>query len=272
MKLAPAPKRKISIVVRYTATITILVIGGMSLLAFVMLYNQSKQNDQYIHDFGQIISSQLAASAVEPLFASEYFELEVLINNFSLDRNIVSAGIFSNKKERITSKGLLPQKEDLDFDSSYYILGQTGHFSDAFSNQLAVHISPITFQNVTAGYAVVVFSKDLLVEQFHDQLYILLGSFIFVLIIVVIAGIYLGRQLSNPIRSLVDATESIREGKIDQISERRNDEIGALIDSINNMSQGLIRKTQVEDMLDKFLTKDVASKVMDELDSVKMAG
>lgn len=272
MKLASEPTRNFSLASQYAATIIVLIVIGMGTLAGTMLYSQIQQNDRYIHDFGQIIAKQLAASAVEPLFADERFELQVLLNNFSLNQHIVSTAIFSVDKELIASKGQLPSLEEIHFDEPYYKLGNTWRFNYTLEPHLVVHTSPIIFKGVTAGFAIVVFTQDLLSEQFQQQLYLMGGIFLVLLIAVIAGGILVSKRLTQPIKTLVDAAESIRTGRIDQIADRRNDEIGTLIDSINNMSQGLIRKNQVESMLNRFLTKDVATKVMDQLDPVQMAG
>lgn len=272
MKLASARKPGFSLTFQYAITIMMLVSVGMSLLVIPMLYNQARQYDSFMKDFGSIISQQLAAAAVEPLFTQQTMDLQILINNFAKEKHVVSAAIFNSQRERIASKGILPNTEELNFYREYYKLGNTQRFNYQMTQILAVHISPIRFKGVSGGYAVVVLSQDLFNEQFKEQLYLILYSFGILTILTIGTSIFLARKMSKPIRSIVAATEEIREGKIDIILERRSDELGSLIDAINNMSQGLIRKSQVESMLDKILTKDVKNKVMDQLDTVHMAG
>jgi adenylate cyclase len=265
-------KASLSLTFQYAITIMLLVLVGMTMLILPILYNQAKQYDQFMQDFGSIISQQLASAAVEPLFTEQVMDLEILINNFSKDKHIVSAAIFNNNHEKIVSRGVLPNKQELVFHREFYKLGNTQRFDYQRTQVLAVHISPIRFKGVVGGYAVVVFSQDLFNEQFHEQLYQMLYSFIALIILTIGISFFLAQRLSKPIRNIVAATREIHEGKIDIILERRTDELGALIDAINNMSQGLIRKSQVESMLDKILTKDVKHKVMDQLDTVHMAG
>lgn len=272
MKLSQIRHHPFSLAFKYAAMISVLIALSMGALTTIMLTNQSEQNERYINDFGQIIVKQLASSAVEPLFAGQIFELEVLINNFSFDEQIISAAIFSHEGKRIVSKGQLPNTEELDFEKAYYRLGNTWRFNYAIEPQIVVHTSPITFKGVVAGYALVVFENDSLNEQFEKQLFIMIISAVFLFLLVILASIFLGKRLSRPITNLVNATSAIQSGQLDAIKERRNDEIGLLINAINTMGEDLIQKSQVENMLDRFMSKDVRDKVMHQLDSVQMSG
>lgn len=272
MKIAKLPQRRISLAARYTATIFALTMLGMLTLAATLLRGQMSYNEQYINDFGHIISSQLAAAAVDPLFADRPFEIEILIKRLSFDRQIIGAGIYSVEEEMVSTRGLIPPKGQLHFERSVYKLESQENHRYGFDNNHIVHVSPIKFKGVTAGYALVVFSQEALTLQFQDQLSTSLIIIALLLLLVTLGSFYIARKLSDPIRDLVSATQSIREGRLDQISDRRDDELGHLIESINTMSQGLIRKTELEAMLNRFLTKEVASKVMDQLDPVEMAG
>lgn len=261
-----------SLAAKYTAAIFALTMVGMLTLAFILLRGQISYNERYIHDFGHIISTQLAAAAVDPLFADRPFELEILINRIPFERHIIGAAIYTIEEKLVSTRGITPPQGELLFKTPIYTVESEEKAFYAFDSDQIVHSSPIEFKGVVAGYAIVVFSQEALMQQFEEQLYTSLIITIIILLIVTLGTFHVARRLSDPIRDLVSATESIREGRLDQIADRRNDELGNLIDAINTMSQGLIRKTELEGMLNRFLTKDVAKKVMDQLDPVEMAG
>jgi adenylate cyclase len=267
MKLAPVRIHKISMTLQYAATIIVLMVMGMALLSAMMFYNQSKQNDSYIQDFGGIIAHQLAKSSANDLLANDIEGLRIQLGHIRIDNHIISAIIFNGQRQQIASIGQVPDAQ-IDLDKTFYKLGSSWRFEPFIS----IRSIPIHYNNEIIGYATVVFSQKLLDAQFKNQLYMMFATFIFILFLVLLASIYLGRKMTQPLRSLISATEDIRSGKIDIITDRRHDELGALIDAINNMSQGLIRKSQVESMLDKILTKNVKDKIMDQLDTVHMAG
>ena len=57
-------------------------------------------------------------------------------------------------------------------------------------------------------------------------------------------------RLAQPIRNLLAATSAMRKGDLQyRIQERRNDEIGHLIEAYNGMAHGMLEKDQVERVL-----------------------
>ena len=267
MKLATGKQKQFSLTFQYALTIAALMSAGLLFLAAVMLHNQTQQNDRYTQDFGAIISKQLASASKDHFQSRETEKLNSLIERVILDEHFIGAAIYTNENLVVAQKGELPIA-DIDFSTRHYRLGNVWKLEP----YMFIHNTPIMLGKEHVGYSVTVFSLHLLNEQFREQIYATLGTLAFILIIVVIVSVYQGNKMSAPIRHLVEAAEDIKEGRIDLIYDRRTDELGSLIDAINKMSQGLIRKTQVEQMLDRVLTRDVKDKVMDQLDTVEMAG
>ncbi|NRA40816.1 MAG: HAMP domain-containing protein [Pseudomonadales bacterium] len=262
-----------SLAFKFGLSICVLIIISMSTLAGFLLYHQSSQNQRFMNDFGQIIVKQLAASAKEPLFAQQYQELDILSKNVSIDHNVISTAIFSHTGEKIVSNGQLPPDNEIQFTEPFYTLGQTWRFDYQKEPVLIVHTSPISFNQVVAGYALVVFSQDSLYQQLKQQLVMMLSTAIVLLLIVMLAGLYLGQVLSKPISTLANVAKNMQAGKQPSVPvERRNDELGKLLDSINAMGEGLVQKDHVESMMSKFLSKDVAQKIINKIETVELAG
>jgi adenylate cyclase len=78
--------------------------------------------------------------------------------------------------------------------------------------------------------------------------------------------------MARPIHSLVDATRLLQRGEFLQIPKRRGDEFDSLFDAINLMGEGLVRKTQVENILRQCLDHNVASKLLDQIEPVALGG
>ena len=64
----------------------------------------------------------------------------------------------------------------------------------------------------------------------------------------------------------------LERGEFTQIVERRNDEFGQLIEVINSMGEGLVRKGQVENILHQFLDRGVVDKLLAEIEPVHVGG
>lgn len=272
MKLAQDKKRQYSLARQYAITMTLLLSVGMTTLAAIMLYSQIQQGDRYLRDFGAIITHQLANAAAEPLFRADKPALDALIDHYATDRHITAIGVFNSNRVPITSKGILPDYDNIRPELNHYRVGGEWSLYHPLQPRQVIHIQPVRLGMLDMGFIMVTFSQDAFDEQFREQMYTILFMFCTLLLLAVFASLYLGRRMSSPIRNLINATESIRDGKLDAIYDRRSDELGTLIDAINNMSQGLIRKAQVETMLDRVLSKDVKMKVMEQFDTVRMAG
>lgn len=272
MKLAQQKHQQISLARQYATAMAALLSIALSVLALLMFYSQIKQSERYLRDFGGIITEQLANAASEPLFSGDKQALDNLIDNFSTDKHIAGIGVFNRNKTLISSKGKLPDYHNIKPELGHYRTGSRWWLFNTNQARQIVHIQSIDIGMLEMGYIVIAFSQEAFDKQFREQIYsiILIGCLF--LLISVVASLYLGKRLSSPIRNLILAAESIRQGKQDIIFERRNDELASLIDSINNMSQGLIRKEQVENMLDKVLSKDVKQKVMEQFDTMDMRG
>lgn len=272
MKLAQQKTQQVSLARQYATAMVSLLCVGMSVLALLMFYSQAKQNERYLKDFGSIITEQLANAAAEPLFSGDKQALDDLLDNLSTDAHVYGVGVFNRNKIIISSKGKLPSYQHIKPELGHYRIGDKWQLSDHQEPRLTIHIRPINLGMLEMGYIIIAFSQEAFDKQLREQLYSTLLIACLLLLISVIASLYLGKRLSSPITNLILAAESIRHGKQDVIYERRNDELASLIDSINNMSQGLIRKEQVESMLDKVLSKDVKNKVMEQFDSLDMSG
>ena len=273
MKVALANKHAISIKTRYTAAIFALCISAMVILAFMLVYKQIQQNNQYIEKLGEVVVSQLAFSVDELIINHQISSLQTLIDEYVSDFSIKGILIVDAQKKRIVSSGKLPKKNRIHFDSDAYTLPFIKE--DRFfhwGGQYIIHNHGIYHDNKLIGYAVVAFSYEILHEDFEEQIFLMLLISSLLILIASLAAIQIGKKLSQPIMRLLSATEQIRLGHLDQIPDRRNDEIGSLINAINQMSEGLVRKNEIENLLNKFLDRDVAEKVIDQLDPIHMSG
>ena len=81
-----------------------------------------------------------------------------------------------------------------------------------------------------------------------------------VVLLTSILGIwFFAQSISRPVRSLVEATKQIEEGKYEiNLKPKTKDEIGLLTSSFVNMGQGLAEKERLKETFGKFVNKEVA--------------
>jgi len=262
-----------SIAFTFASSITLLVLLGMGTMAVLLLQRQAENNRHFIDEYGDIIARQLADSAVEPLFTDEQFELQVLLDNVNRSERIIGAVVFDHAG-RVVAQSSAPLPLPLVMQKLAQLRDNrpaSAGVADG-ADTYVIHISPVRFKNVTGGYVAVVFSPASLGVALQDSMSLMIWIAILLAVSISLLGVAMGHQLSKPIHNLVQATQNIRDGNFKHIPERRNDELGQLIEAINHMSDGLVEKSQVQDLLKKFTGKDIAAKVLGELDTIELGG
>ena len=267
------PQFNLSIAVKYALSIILLIVMGMGSLALVTFHDQSEVNQTLQEDFGRIISQQIANSAVEPFFTEDQFKLGVLLNNLSNNSRVAGVMILNRELDVVAQTGIdIPPpaiNQAIKSNQSVQPFAKQGNHPN---QNIVVYVSPIVFKDVTGGYAALAVNNQSIATLLSKSL----NTFVLVSVILCIGvsliGIMMARKFSEPITTLAAATRDLQQGKLKHIPERRADEVGMLIDAINNMSHGLIQKDQVKAMLDKLVDRDVAEKVMGGVEEVELSG
>jgi adenylate cyclase len=268
-------KIRIPIAVKLALAITLLVVGGMSSLGFIILENQHSVLTRQIDDMGSAIVRQLANSAAEMVLSDDTLGLKTLANNLVDRQQIMGVAILSEKGVMLVSNGMIPSQDMLQLHTSNTLVAGHFEFNAPLSNQnhyLSFH-HPITFNQLIAGHAYVSFSKARMVESLKNAQYVILTFTVLMSLIAIFLAFVMSRHLSKPIYSLVDASKAIENGNYRyRLSERRNDEIGELALAFNQMAHGLLQKTQVEDAFSRYVSSNVAQQVLQNLDEVELGG
>jgi adenylate cyclase len=264
-----------SIAVKLAAAITFILVCGMATLAMAVIGNQQRLIRDHIEEFGQLLGYQLAATATEPMFTDQHYELSALIKRYVQSPRVLGAVIYDHEGKVVAAAGFYP------LFSALPISGEARDVLTAHLQSTAplkkearaiVIAEPISFRGAVAGNAALVLSRQALDNAQREIARICLLVATALSIVICIVAIYLGRRLSRPIHTLVDAARLIERGEFTQIPARRNDEFGRIINALNAMGQGLVRKAQVEDMLRRVLDRDVANKLLAEIEPVKVGG
>ncbi len=264
-----------SIAVKLAAAISLILICGLAILAATVISNQQRLIRSHIEDFGQLLGYQLAASATEPMFTDQHYEIAALVKRYVQNPRVLGAVIFDHEGNITVATGFYP---------SLATLPAAGEAHDVLTADLQakpplkqekraiVIAAPIEFRGAVAGKVALVLSRQALDNAQREIVRICVLVATALSIVICFVAIYLGRRLSRPIHTLVDAARLIERGEFAQIPTRRNDEFGLIINALNAMGQGLVRKAQVEDMLRRVLDRDVAEKLLADIEPVKVGG
>jgi len=83
----------------------------------------------------------------------------------------------------------------------------------------------------------------------------------------------LGKRLTRPIHQLINAGRAISAGDYHvRLNEQRKDELGSLMQSMNEMTEGLLRKEQVEQTFSRYVSPQVAKAVLSNMNQVRLGG
>ena len=278
--IARLTPRHFPIAYKLAFIITLLISGGMIILGLVIVSSQTQLQKQQISNFGQAVVIQLAESSKELVLSDDLLGLMVVISNLGANKSILGTVVYSDNGKILASSGVVPNNDIIRLygqstqtnGNQYHVEWQSFNEHSELVDAIS-YITPIRFQGLIAGHAMVTFSKASMTQAVHETIRAIFTATILMIILGIITSLIMGKRLSRPIDSLMDASRAIDSGNYNyQIAERRNDEIGFLTEAFNGMAKGLLEKTQVENAFSRFVSSNVAKQIMENLDEVQLGG
>ena len=268
-------------------SIVVLIVSGMLLLGGLIINDQNKLLEQQMHSYAKILIRQLAASSTEGFLTTDTLDLDVLVNNIAQYPEILGIAFYSDEKQQRNSHGLVPAS--LDFPDSVNEISTLLWFPASsdfkvdkqltqtflFSTDLPYlsYISSVNYQDITIGYVLLTFDQSLFIQARNKTLYTIALTTMVLIVFSIIIAFFLGKRLSRPIKEMVDASNAISKGdyKI-RFDERRDDEFGILMHSLNIMADGLLEKESVEKAFSRYVSPTVAQEILGNLESINLGG
>ena len=278
--LAQLAPKKVPIAYKLALILTLMIGSGMGLLGLMIVSNQSELLKTQINEFGQTMVDQLAESSKELVLSDDILSLMVQVSNLGKNDNVLGAVVYAHDGKVLASSGRLPIH---DINKMYALSEQIkqNHYTAEWTDydetteplEVMSFITPIHYQDLIAGHALITYSKSALTESLHQTISAITGATLFMILLGIITAYFVGKRISQPIYDLMDASRAIRDGNYEyQIPGTRNDEIGFLVDAFNTMANGLLEKHQVENAFSRFVSTKVAKQIMENLDSVSLGG
>jgi len=273
--------KHIPIGIKLAIAIGILLTIAMSLLGALIVNNQTQLLNRQVHSTGRTIVHQMAESAKELLLANDVLQLEILAYNLATSENILGTAIYSADYKLLASSGQNPFQPNAPYAGSL-----KNYLNDSAKNldwqwdtspkgklDAISFMSPVRFKDVTAGHVLISFSRSAMNQSIQEVVRSIITVTLLLIVIGIIVSYILGKKLTQPIQHLLDASRSIDEGQYDiELKGQRNDEIGFLMTSLNNMAQGMLQKEQVEAAFNRHVSPNIAKKILGNLDEVKLGG
>jgi adenylate cyclase len=273
--------RGIPLVYKVSLLITVLVVGCMGLLGSVIIHQQTRMFEDQINEQGTTLVRLMAQSAREPLLAEDKLALDAISTGFSKSGSVVGTAITSLEGETISHGGYY---HDGTRKTQGWVLAQliasppasmTWELPAAGASHRKVisFVQPVTFQKVTVGYAMVTFSQAGMEQSLRQSIHAIIGATILIILLGIAMAFALGKRIYEPIDRLVDASRAIGNGEYKfRFKERRNDELGQLMNAFNDMAEGMLEKSQVMDALSRYVSPGVAKEILANLNEVELSG
>lgn len=250
--------KSLSIAYKMALLASSILILAVTLLGIAVANFQLQLLTNQVDDFGNIIASQLSATITEPLFTDDIMAMQMQIHNLVQDERILGVAVLDAERKLVAEAGDLQLSRSVLGDAAASGAGRT-----TFRQQLVTVSSPVVFNGLTAGYVVVDFVPLGIQEGFIGMLTLIARLAVAMVVVMMLLAYIMSRRLSAPIKQLVATTERIGAGEYTQsIEVQSNDEFGRIADAINRMSLGLLRKQQLEGVLNQVVASDVAEALL----------
>ena len=272
LRLARLLPRHVPIAFKLALVMTLLLVLGMASLGLFISDNQNRLIRTQLHDFGSSMALQLAKQASEPILSENSLNLRMLTTNLGLDEKILGAGIYGHDGGMLSASGIQPNLAEPNFQSNS-VTAQPWfrQATDGSRERMISFVAPATYQGVQVGSVVVTLSASLMDQAAVRARDAIIYATLAMTVLASLLAYWLSRRLSLPIHHLMEATRAIDRGDLAiRIDQQRNDEIGFLFEGFNNMAAGLLKKSQVEQVFSRYVSKNVADKVLANLDEVRL--
>ena len=262
-------------------SIGIMISIGMSLLGATIIHNQTQFLNQQTQTYGRTVVDQMAQAAKEPLLVNDSLLLDVLTYNLAAAENVLGTAIYSTEYKIISSSGRNPfetyapfsTQEKQHLDSSQKMLEWKWESSPSGSLDAVSFFSPVRFKDIILGYAMISYSREAMTQAKYESVRSIVVATIILIMLGIVMSYFLGRRLTRPLDSLMNASRAMEMGQYDyRIKEARKDEIGHLMNSFNLMAQGMLEKSQVVDAFSRHVPSNVSSEIIKNLEPVELGG
>ncbi len=255
---AAAPRLAGSLAAKWTLAIALLLVLGMGLLGAYLIGQQERTFDEHSRRLGELLADQLARSASEPLLAEDGYQLELLVRRQLDEGLVVGAAVLDSTGQVRAEAGTVPARV-----AALALAPRRPEAGAGSGLAASVHIRPIAFQDVHAGYAVLSLNRAPLERDRRVLINALVATTGLLIVFVGLLAFPLARWMSGPIRRLAGWEPDDRaDPAARRVSVLPRDEVSLLAERLRRLSIDAAAKRQIEAALNRYLSPGVARSVL----------
>jgi len=268
----------IPVAIKLAFSFSLIMVIGLVSLGSLLGINQTKLLEIQADHFGEVLALQASYSIKEPLLAEDNLLIEMIVGKLINMKSIKGVSVFSDEFSLVLSSGVEITKELLKGGTGEGFFKKDHVIRiENVDKGIVTYAAPIVHSQLFIGYVALSFDistlKTAKVETRNTVIWITTLTLFFG----VLAAFYLSKQLTKPIAQLLDISRAMQSGdyKYNFEEDKRNDELGVLMSAMNKLSDGLLEKEKVEKIFSHYVSPQVASLVLNDLnniDGVKLGG
>lgn len=261
----------LSVAAKLALVLTTVIVTGMGLLSLFILGNQSSVLNQQTDAYATALGNQLSAAAIEPLLAGDTQTTDQLTFNLADNEGIEGVSIFSDQLVPLSTTGVIPEENPTQLIQQPPLQWQNSTTNKATS--LISYTNFIRFRDLNVGYYTITFDHSLLNTAYGDTIRTISAITILMVTLGIVIAIFISRRIFHPIKEIVEGSQQIAQGDHQfRFREHRTDELGQLMNSLNAMTEGLLRKDKVEKTFSRYVSPNVAGSLMDDMEKIQLGG
>jgi len=261
----------LSIAAKLALILTTVLIIGMGLLSLFILGNQSSVFNQQTDAYATALGNQLSAAAIEPLLASDLQVTDQLTFNLADNEGIEGVTIFSDQLAPLSTIGVTPKENPAQLIQQQPLQWRSNTTNKAIN--LSSYTNAIRFRDLIVGYYTITFDRSFMNTAYGNTIRTISAITCLMVVLGILIAFFISKRISRPIKEIVEGSQEIAQGNHQfRFKERRTDELGQLMNSLNDMTEGLLRKEQVEKAFSRYVSPNVAGSVMDDFEKIHLGG
>jgi class 3 adenylate cyclase len=258
---------RVPIFVKLAVLSVLQILLIVSIISLTMLEKQKRQYTNQLIEFGVSLIKMTAKNSPDKLLAEEEISLFQLLKDVSdieqvryamivdFDQQIHAHSQIEKANSAYTPPVGLALMKKIDKTT-------ISEYSDG-KESLLLFQHPITYQTLSVGQVILVLSRQSILDAIKSESYFILALTIAGLLVGLGSSVFVSMYFSKPILKLKDGAKVLSKGDFNhRVYIPRNDEMGDLGRSFNQMAIGLGERELIREAFGKYVSPEIRDKIL----------